>query len=79
MRLRDQLTLVGLRLSGSKYVLGEDFTLLDIALAPILWRLDHYGIELPVAAAPLMTYAERLFSRPAFIDSMTPSERVMRR
>jgi len=26
-----------------------------------------------------MTYGERLFSRPAFIDSMTPSERVMRR
>ena len=48
-------------------------------LAPVLWRLSHYGIELPRSAAPLMTYGERLFSRPAFIDSMTPSERVMRR
>lgn len=78
-RLRDQLTLLGVRLNNSKYILGDEFTLLDVSLAPILWRLDHYGIELPGVAANLMTYAERVFSRPAFIDSMTPSERVMRR
>ena len=58
---------------------GPDFSLLDAMLAPVLWRLDHYDIEMPASAAPLMTYGERLFSRPAFIDSMTPSERVMRR
>ena len=78
-KLRDQLTLIGMRLTNSKFLMGDDFSLLDVSLAPVLWRLDHYGIELPSVAAPLMTYAERLFSRPAFIDSMTPSERVMRR
>ncbi len=78
-RLRNQLTTIGMRLGENKFIMGDDITLLDISLAPVLWRLDHYGIELPKAAAPLMTYAERLFSRPAFIDSMTPSERVMRR
>ena len=31
------------------------------------------------SAAPLMKYAERLFSRPAFIDALTPSEKVMRK
>ena len=78
-KLRDQLTLIGMRLAQSKYLMGDDFTLLDVSLAPVLWRLEHYGIEMPETAAPLMTYAERLFSRPAFIESMTPSERVMRR
>ena len=78
-KLRDQLTVIGTRLNAGAYLLGEEFTLLDVSLAPVLWRLDHYGIELPRTAAPLMTYSERLFSRPAFIDSMTPSERVMRR
>lgn len=78
-KLRDQLTVIGTRLNAGAYLLGEEFTLLDVSLAPVLWRLDHYGIELPRTAAPLMTYGERLFSRPAFIDSMTPSERVMRR
>ena len=78
-RLRDHLMVCAYRLKEQPYLLGENFTLLDVSIAPILWRLGHYGIELPRAAAPLMTYAERLFARPAFIDSMTPSERVMRR
>ena len=30
-------------------------------------------------AAPLMKYAERIFSRPAFIEALTPSEKVMRK
>ena len=41
--------------------------------------LDFYGIQLPKQAAPLMKYAERLFSRPAFIEALTASEKVMRK
>jgi len=63
----------------TKYMLGDDFTMLDVAIAPLLWRLDHYGIRLAKAAAPLMKYAERIFSRPAFIEALTPSEKVMRK
>ena len=63
----------------TKHMLGDDFTMLDVALAPLLWRLDHYGIKLGKTAAPLMKYAERIFSRPAFIEALTPSEKVMRK
>jgi RNA polymerase-associated protein len=63
----------------TKYMLGDDFTMLDVAIAPLLWRLDHYGIKLGKTAAPLMKYAERIFSRPAFIEALTPSEKVMRK
>ena len=42
-------------------------------------RLEHYQVEIPKAAAPLLKYAERLFSRQAFIDSMTASEKAMRK
>ena len=62
----------------TKHMLGDDFTMLDVAIAPLLWRLDHYGIKLGKTAAPLMKYAERIFSRPAFIEALTPSEKVMR-
>jgi len=62
-----------------KYMLGDEFSMLDVAISPLLWRVDFYGISLPKAAAPLMKYAERLFSRPAFIEALTPSEKVMRR
>jgi len=60
-------------------MLGDEFSMLDVAIAPLLWRLDFYGIQLPKPAAPLMKYAERLFSRPAFIEALTASEKVMRK
>src|SRR5574343_700546 len=76
---RDQLTQLAPMFTKQKFLLGEEFSMLDVAIAHLLWRLDHYGIELPRSAAPLMKYAERIFSRQGFIDAMTPSEKVMRR
>jgi RNA polymerase-associated protein len=77
--IRDQLTQLAPMFAGQSYMLGDEFSMLDVAVAPLLWRLEHYGIELPKAAAPLMKYAERIFSRQGFIDALTPSEKVMRR
>ena len=77
--IRDRLTQLAPILLKNKYLLGDDFSMLDVAIAPLLWRLDHYGIDLPKSAAPLMKYAERIFSRPAYIEALTPSEKVMRR
>ena len=65
--------------SKQKFMLGDDFSMLDVAIAPLLWRLDHYGIDLGKAAAPLMKYAERIFTRQGFIDALTPSEKAMRK
>jgi RNA polymerase-associated protein len=77
--IRDNLTKLAPVLLKNKYMLGEEFSMLDVAIAPLLWRLDHYGIDLPKSAAPLAKYAERIFSRPAYIEALTPSEKVMRR
>ncbi|MDY0014085.1 MAG: glutathione S-transferase N-terminal domain-containing protein [Rhodocyclaceae bacterium] len=77
--VRDHLTQLAPILAKQKFLLGDEFSMLDVAVAPLLWRLEHYGIELPKAAAPLMKYAERIFSRQGFIDALTPSEKVMRR
>lgn len=62
-----------------KFMLGEDFSMLDVAIAPLLWRLEYYGIELDKTAAPLMKYAERIFSRQGFIDALSPQEKAMRK
>jgi RNA polymerase-associated protein len=75
----DRLTELAPIFVKQKYMLGEEFSMLDVAIAPLLWRLDHYGIALGKPAAPLMKYAERMFSRPAFIEALTPSEKVMRK
>lgn len=77
--IRDRLTMLAPLFLKNKYMLGDEFSMLDVAIAPLLWRLDHYGIELSKTAAPLMKYAERIFSRPAYIEALTPSEKVMRR
>lgn len=75
----DRLTELSPVFNKQKFMLGDDFSMLDVAIAPLLWRLGHYGIELPKVAAPLAKYAERIFSRQGFIDALTPSEKVMRR
>ena len=77
--IRDNLAQIAPVFAKQKYMLGDEFSMLDVAIAPLLWRLDYYGIQLPKQCAPLMKYAERLFSRPAFIDSLTASEKVMRK
>lgn len=77
--IRDNLTQIVPLFSRQQYILGDEFSMLDVAIAPLLWRLGHYGIELPKQAAPLLKYAERIFSRPAYIEAMTPSEKAMRK
>ena len=77
--VRDNLTQISVLFAKQKYMLGDEFSMLDVAIAPLLWWLDHYGIQLAKETAPLMKYAERLFSRPAFIEAMTPAEKAMRK
>lgn len=77
--IRDNLTQLAQILTKQKFLLGDEFSMLDVAIAPLLWRLEHYGIQMGKDAAPLMKYAERLFSRQGFIDALTPSERAMRK
>jgi RNA polymerase-associated protein len=77
--IRDRLTQLAPIFVKNKYMLGDEFSMLDVAIAPLLWRLDYYEIDLSRNAAPLMKYAERIFSRPAYIEALTPSEKVMRR
>ena len=65
--------------SKAREAIADGLTMIDVALAPLLWRLDHYEIKLGKAAAPILKSAERIFQRPAFIDALTPAEKAMRR
>jgi RNA polymerase-associated protein len=79
LTIRDQLVQLAPILNRQKYLFGEDYSMIDVAMAPLLWRLEHYGIALPAAASPIMKYAERLFSRQGFIDALSPAEKLMRK
>jgi RNA polymerase-associated protein len=77
--IRDGLTMIAPIFAKQPFMLGEEFSMVDVSIAPLLWRLNHYGIELPKQASPLLKYAERIFARPAYIEAMTPSEKAMRK
>ncbi len=77
--IADGLTVLSPLFAKQKYILGEEFSMVDVALAPLLWRLDHYGINLGKSAAPILKYGERLFQRDSFIEALTAAEKAMRR
>ena len=61
-----------------KFFLSDEFSLVDCSIAPILWRLPAYGIELDASAAAVQKYMDEVFSRPSFQLSLTELEQEMR-
>ncbi|MDA8094818.1 MAG: glutathione S-transferase N-terminal domain-containing protein [Betaproteobacteria bacterium] len=78
-QIRDNLSQISPLFGKQKYMFGDEFSMLDVAIAPLLWRLEYYGVQLPKQSAPLLKYAERLFARQPFIDALTPAEKAMRK
>jgi len=61
------------------YFMSDEYSLMDCYMAPLLWRLPHLGIYLDsTACQPLKEYAQRLFSRASFADSLNNIEQEMR-
>ena len=60
------------------YFLADEFSLVDATIAPVLWRLPYYEIDLPPQAQPIIKYASLIFSRPAFRESLSDTEQEMR-
>jgi len=76
-RMTELLTTLASDFSAREWI-GEEFSLVDCTLAPILWRLDHYGVEMPESRGKqLRKYARRLFERPAFAQSLSTLEADM--
>ena len=74
---RTGAALVGIRISqvtAVVFVLGSAMAGAAGVLYGSLFAITPY-----MAAAPLMKYAERIFSRQGFIDALTPSEKAMRK
>ena len=65
-------------LQGSKFFLSDDFSIIDCSIAPILWRLPEYGIELPKNGKPILKYADRIFERQSFFENLSEQEEEIR-
>ena len=60
------------------FFLSDEFSLVDASIAPILWRLPSYGIDLPIQAQPIVKYMNSIFSRSTFRSCLSEAERGMR-
>lgn len=66
--------------NSNLYFMGDEFTLIDCCLAPILWRLPAWGITLtPTETKALNKYIDRVFNRDSFQASLTEAEQELRK
>lgn len=73
--LRDSVVAVSPIFVDRPFFMSDEFSLVDCCVLPILWRLPHYGIELPEKqVAPLLDYMARCFERPGFRGSLSEAE-----
>jgi RNA polymerase-associated protein len=76
--LRDHLSTLAPIFAQKTYFMSDDYSLVDCYLAPILWRLPAYGVRLPANAKALQNFADRIFEREAFTQSLTEAEYELR-
>ena len=60
-----------------RYAMGNEFSLVDCYLAPLLWRLSVMDVTLPRQGQAVMDYSARLFERSTFQPSLNSLEREM--
>ena len=65
-------------LDKQPFLLHDEYSMLDVAMAPLLWRLDYYDIKLGNQCKSLLKYADKIFKRPLFDEAMSPAEKAMR-
>jgi len=75
--LRESLIAAVPLFESQEYFMSDDFSLIDCALAPLLWRLPSLGIDLSESAPVIVAYAQKLFKREAFLESLSEEEKEM--
>lgn len=74
-KLRAYLDTLNTYLANEEYFVAEQYTLADITLAPMLWRLQPESVD-TTKWRHLEAYMDRLFQRPAFQRSLTEDEEM---
>ena len=66
--------------ADTPYFMSEEFSLVDCYIAPLLWRLPAYGIQLEgQGAKDIKAYMIRVFERKTFQESLTDAEKELAR
>ena len=75
--LRDSVIAAEPLFRARSWFLSDQFSVLDVAVAPMLWRLARWEIQLNDSVPALLRYAQRIFARPAFRACLSDAEREM--
>jgi RNA polymerase-associated protein len=76
--LRESLISTAPVFAAKPFFMSDEFTLVDCAIAPLLWRLPTLGVEIPASAKGIHNYTKRIFERESFTQSLSEAEREMR-
>ncbi len=70
-QLADSLITLSPLFAHKPYFMADTFGWCDVLLAPLLWRLEEMGIDLPKSISrPLLDYQARIFERESFQKSI---------
>ena len=80
MQLKSLIVATNPIFKEKSFFMNDEFSLVDCCISPILWRLPQVGIEIPNDAKnkPVNEYMKKVFTREAFINSLTELEREIR-
>lgn len=76
--LRENILLLTPFFKGKQFFIGDELSLLDCCILPVLWRLPIYEIELPKVAQSIQKYMDYHFQQDYFQKSLSPYERALR-
>lgn len=63
--------------NSRNFFMSDEFSLIDCALGPLLWRLPSVGIDLSKQPGAIKEYAQLIFTRKAFKASLSDAEKDM--
>ena len=72
--LKESLIAAAPVFDANPYFMSEEYSMIDCVMAPFLWRLPSIGIDIASLGKGITAYANRLFSRKAFQESLSREE-----
>ena len=78
-QIRDNLEALTPIFEQYAYFMSEEFSLVDMCLSTILWRLEYWDIKLGSSSKAIYKYADKMFQRETFIANLSDFEKEMRR
>lgn len=60
------------------FFMSDEYSLVDVSMSVLLWRLPALGVELPKSAKPIFDYCDKVLYRELFVESLTDDELDMR-